>query len=281
MFPPQIGQFNDLVFSEEHEAGILLDGGEDFGSILLPKRYVPESLNKGDEIKVFLYLDSEDRLIATTENPKAIAGEFAYLEVIDSTRAGSFLDWGLPKDLLLPFGEQPRRSRVGDYVVVFIYLDEVSGRLVASSKLKKFVSKDIPSHLRTGNKVSILTVQRTDIGIRAIVNGTCWGFLKGRDTSNLEDSGQRLECYVNRIREDGLLDLSLDPPGYSRIPSAADQLLNSLESTEEKFLGVHDKSSPESIKEFTGMSKKVFKQAVGKLYKEGKIKIETKGISLT
>ena len=139
MFPPQIGQFNDLVFSEEHEAGILLDGGEDFGLILLPKRYVPESINKGDTIRVFLYLDSEDRLIATTENPKAVAGEFAYLEVIDSTRAGSFLDWGLPKDLLLPFGEQPRRSRVGDCLVVFIYLDEVSGRLVASSKLKKFV----------------------------------------------------------------------------------------------------------------------------------------------
>ena len=280
MFTPQIGHFNDLLILRDSEVGLILDGGEDLGNILLPKRYIPETYEIGERIKIFLYLDSDDRPIATTESPKAIAGEFAYLKVIDSTRAGSFLDWGLPKDLMLPFGEQPKRSRVGDYVVVYIYLDEISNRLVASAKLKKFISEKAPSNYKAGMEVDIMAVEKTDIGIRSIVNDKFWGFLKGEIIEKTFEFGKKTKGYVSRITEENFLDLSLQPSGYKKVSGAAEKLLNCLSLSDGGFLPIHDKSSPEDVRKITGMSKKVFKQAVGKLYKEKKINIQDKGISL-
>jgi len=281
MYEPQLGTYNTLSVIEKHESGLLLDGKESFGSILLPKRYVGDEVRVGDDVRIFLYLDSEDRPIATTECPYAVVGEFAFLEVIDSNRAGSFLDWGLQKDLLLPFGEQPRRFRVGQSAVVYIYVDQVSGRIVASAKLKKYVSEVAPVGLRGGNQVSIMLVEKTNIGIRAIVNNDCWGIIKDAEIELLPSIGSRVQGYVSRIRSDGLVDLSLNPPGYSKVPAAAEKLYDLLKSTDEGFLAIHDKSTPDCIREFTGMSKKVFKQAVGMLYKDRKIKIEDRGISLS
>ena len=281
MFTPQIGHFNELQILGENEFGLNLDGGEEFGSILLPKRYAPKVFETGERIRVFLYLDSDDRLIATTESPIATADEFAYLRVIDSTRSGSFLEWGLPKDLLLPFGEQPKRSRVGDHVVVYIYLDEISGRLVASAKLKKFVSEKPPPNFRAGMEVDIMPVEKTDIGIRSIVNDKYWGFLKGEIIDNNCKFGLKQKGFISRITEENFLDLSFQPPGYTKVSGAAEKLLHSLITAEGGFLAVHDKSLPEEVRKVTGMSKKVFKQAVGKLYKEKKIQISDKGIILT
>ena len=280
MFTPELGHFNNLLILEENDLGLILDGGDNFGNILLPKRYIPDSHKVGKRIKIFLYLDSDDRPIATTESPKAVAGEFAYLKVIDSTRAGSFLDWGLPKDLMLPFGEQPKRSRVGDFVVVYIYLDEVSGRLVASAKLKKFLSEKPPSNYGPGMEVDIMAVEKTDIGVRSIVNDKYWGFLKGEIIDNSFEFGKKTKGYISRITEENFLDLSLQPPGYKKVSGAAEKLLNCLSLSEGGFLPIHDKSSPEDVRKITGMSKKVFKQAVGKLYKEKKINIQDGGISL-
>ena len=280
MYEPQLGTYNTLSVIEKHESGLLLDGKESFGSILLPKRYVGDEVRVGDDVRIFLYLDSEDRPIATTECPYAVVGEFAFLEVIDSNRAGSFLDWGLQKDLLLPFGEQPRRFRVGQSAVVYIYVDQVSGRIVASAKLKKYVSEVAPVGLRGGNQVSIMLVEKTDIGIRAIVNNDCWGIIKDTEIELLPSIGSRVQGYVSRIRSDGLVDLSLNPPGYSKVPAAAEKLYDLLKSTDEGFLAVHDKSTPEEIKLLLGMSKKVFKQAIGNLYREKKITIEDNRIYL-
>ena len=280
MFTPELGHFNNLLILEEKDLGLILDGGDNFGNILLPKRYIPDCHKVGERIRIFLYLDSDDRPIATTESPKAVAGEFAYLKVIDSTRAGSFLDWGLPKDLMLPFGEQPKRSRVGDFVVVYIYLDEVSGRLVASAKLKKFLSEKPPSNYGPGMEVDIMAVEKTDIGIRSIVNDKYWGFLKGEIIENSFEFGKKTKGYISRITEENFLDLSLQPPGYKKVSGAAEKLLNFLSLSEGGFLPIHDKSSPEDVRKITGMSKKVFKQAVGKLYKEKKINIQDGGISL-
>ena len=230
MSEPQLGSYNTLRVMANHESGVLLDGKGSFGSILLPQRYVKEEVCVGDVVRIFLYLDSEDRPIATTECPYAVVGEFAFLEVIDSTRAGSFLDWGLPKDLLLPFGEQPKRLRVGQSTVVYIYVDKISGRIVASAKLKKHVSDTVPVDVRGGNQVSIMLVEKTDIGIRAIVNDNFWGMIKDTETKSLPSIGSRVQGYVSRVRSDGFIDLSLEPPGYSKISSAVEKLYDYLYS---------------------------------------------------
>lgn len=280
MYEPQLGKYNTLSVIENHESGLLLDGKESFGSILLPNRYVEDEVRVGDQVRIFLYLDSEDRPIATTECPYAVVGEFAFLEVIDSNRAGSFLDWGLQKDLLLPFGEQPKRLRVGQSAVVYIYVDQISSRIVASAKLKKYVSESAPVGLRGGNQVSIMLVEKTDVGIRAIVNDNFWGMVKDVEVEPLPSIGSEVQGYVSRIRPDGLVDLSLEPPGYSKVSSAIEKVYERLQCTDEGFLAVHDKSPPEEIKLLLGMSKKVFKQAIGNLYREKKITIENNGIYL-
>ena len=280
MYEPQLGKYNTLSVIENHESGLLLDGKESFGSILLPNRYVEDEVRVGDQVRIFLYLDSEDRPIATTECPYAVVGEFAFLEVIDSNRAGSFLDWGVQKDLLLPFGEQPKRLRVGQSAVVYIYVDQVSSRIVASAKLKKYVSESAPVGLRGGNQVSIMLVEKTDVGIRAIVNDNFWGMVKDVEVEPLPPIGSEVQGYVSRIRPDGLVDLSLEPPGYSKVSSAIEKVYERLQCTDEGFLAVHDKSPPEEIKLLLGMSKKVFKQAIGNLYREKKITIENNGIYL-
>jgi predicted RNA-binding protein (virulence factor B family) len=256
---------------------LLLDAGE-LGEILLPRRYVPDGLEPDGEVEVFISLDSEDRPVATTECPLVMAGEFALLRVAAVTRVGVFLDWGMPKDLLLPFAEQIRRLKVGDDELVHVDVDRVSGRLVASAKLNKFVDERAPSHLHGGNSVSLLITEKTDLGIKAIVDDCCWGLLHCSDGGHVPARGVRCSGYISRVREDGLVDLSLDPPGYAKVPAAAEQLAAVLSAAEGGFLPVHDKSPPEQVREVLGISKKVFKQAAGALYKAGSIRIGEDGI---
>jgi predicted RNA-binding protein (virulence factor B family) len=272
-----LGRRHTLPVASLHGSGLLLDAGE-LGEILLPRRYVPEGLEPGGDIEVFISLDSEDRPVATTECPLVMAGEFALLSVAAVTRVGVFLDWGMPKDLLLPFAEQIRHLKVGDNELVHVDVDRVSGRLVASAKLKKFVVETAPSQWHGGKSVSLLIAEETDLGFKAIVDDCCWGLLRRREGGNVPARGMRCSGYVSRVREDGLIDLSLDPPGYAKVPVAAGQLAAVLAAAEGGFLPVHDKSPPEQVREVLGISKKVFKQAAGALYKAGSIRIGKDGI---
>jgi len=276
---PLIGRLNTLQATATHDSGMLLDGGE-LGDILLPRRYVPADFAPGGEIEVFLSLDSEDRLVATTERPLAMAGEFAMLKVIAGTRVGSFLDWGMPKDLLLPFSEQPQRLRVGEMALVYIYVDKVSRRLVASAKLKKFVAASAPAGLESGSRVEMIIAERTDLGFKVIVDEGYWGLLHLGEGETSPARGTRCTGYISRVLEDGLVDLSLHPPGYAKIPAAAEQLATTLAGAEGRFLPLHDKSPPERVRELLGVSKKVFKQALGGLYKAGRVRIAEDGIYL-
>lgn len=260
-----------------HRSGLLLDAGE-LGRVLLPSRYVPVGLDIDGEIEVFISMDSEDRPVATTESPLVMAGEFALLTVSAVTRVGAFLDWGMPKDLLLPFAEQTRRLKAGEEELVHVDVDKVSGRLVASAKLGKFVADIAPSGWQGGKAVSLLVAEKTDLGIKVIVEDYCWGLLRCNPGDSVPSRGNRCPGYISRIREDGLVDISLSPPGYSRIPAVKEHIAGQLSSAEGGFLPVHDKSPPEQVREVFGVSKKVFKQAVGALYKEGRIRISKDGI---
>ncbi len=275
---PIIGRLNTLRATTSHPPGMMLDGGS-LGEILLPKRYVPDGLAPGGEIEVFLLNDSEDRLVATTDPPLVMAGGFALLKVVAATRIGAFLDWGMPKDLLLPFSEQSRRLNVGDETLVHVYLDPISRRLVASTKLGKFVADTAPAGLIGGTRVSLLIAGRTDLGLKAIVDDRYWGLLHGGAIASTPLApGERRTGYVSRVTGDGLVDLTLEPPGYRKVPDAAGRLEKALAAAENGFLPLHDKSPPERVREVLGMSKKVFKQAVGALYRAKRLRIEEDGI---
>lgn len=278
MVAPEIGKNNRLRVQAEKPTGLILDGGP-LGPLLLVRKEIPVDTpaDVGDEIDVFVTLDSEDRLYATTRQPLATVGEFALLRVAGVAAAGAFLDWGLPKDLLLPFREQIRDVRIGTDELVYIDLDRASQRLVASAKLKKFVSKKVPGDLRPGDGVELLVTERTDLGWKAIVDNAYWGLLRVPDERDGPARGQRLSAFINRIRPDGLVDLSLEPPGYGRIGGAAEKILRLLAETPDGLLPLHDKSEPQEIREALGISKRVFKQAIGSLFKRRRLTIGKDG----
>jgi predicted RNA-binding protein (virulence factor B family) len=281
MASPEIGKYNRLRIQEEKSTGLILDGGP-LGPLHLVRKEIPAdtATDIDDEIDVFVALDSEDQLYATTRQPLATVGEFALLRVVDVASAGAFLDWGLPKDLLLPFREQIRDARTDTYELVYIDLDRVSQRLVASAKLKKFVGKEVPRDLRPGDNVDLLITERTDLGWKAIVDNSYWGLLRVPDDVVGPTRGQRRPGFINQVRLDGLVDLSLEPPGYQRIGGAAEQILQQLADTADGFLPLHDKSDPQEIRDALGISKKVFKQAIGALFKQGKLTIGKDGLRL-
>ncbi len=258
---------------------MMLDGGG-LGEILLPNRYVPADLTPGGEIEIFLSLDSSDRLVATTESPLAMAGEFALLTVVAVSRIGAFLDWGLSKDLLLPYAEQIKELEVGDKELVYIRVDPVSRRLMASAKLRKHVAETAPAAASGGMPVMFQLAEKSDLGYRAVVENRYWGLLRLEQGAKVPPRGVRCEGYIARVRDDGLVDLSLDPPGYGKVPSAAEQLAAILATAPRGFLPLHDKSPPAQVRAMLGMSKKVFKQAVGALYKAGRIRIGEDGVYL-
>jgi predicted RNA-binding protein (virulence factor B family) len=256
--------------------GLIL--GDYDGEVLLPTRYVPEGVAPGDEIEVFLYTDSEDRPIATTEKPLAQADEFACLRVVSVTKTGAFLDWGLPKDLLLPFAYQVHPVSADERVVVRVLLDEVSQRPVATAKFQRYVDLP-PEDLRAGQAIEWMVFEETDLGSKAIVNGEFEGLFYGAVGEPGLKRGDTGSGYVQRIRDDGKVDLSRTPMGLAGIESARDVLLEALGQAGGK-LELGDRSDPNEIRSTLGLSKKAFKRAAGALYRERKVRVEDHSIEL-
>jgi predicted RNA-binding protein (virulence factor B family) len=257
---------------------VYLDGGE-LGEILLPNRYVPRGTIAGEVVDVFVFCDSADRLVATTETPHASVGEFAYLRVVSfKPGVGAFLDWGLSKDLLLPIREQDHRVAVGEWVVASILVDEKTMRIVGSTRLNRHLNRTPPTY-KEGQAVSLLIAGETDLGYNAIIENAHRGLLYRSDLSGPLAIGQRHDGFVRVVRPDGKIDLSLDAAGYQRVAPLADRILELLRENGGR-LPFNDESSPAEIREMFGSSKKAFKQAIGALYRERRVQIEAHGIRL-
>ena len=257
--------------------GFYLDAKE-LGEVLLPGKHAPNDLMVGSSVYVFLYLDSEDRPIATTKIPKAKVGEFAYLKAVARTHVGTFLDWGLEKDVLVPFAEQHIPMEVDKSYLVFLYLDKNDGRIVASSKINKFLDDERPHDFTPQQQVDLLIANTTDLGFKAIINNSHWGVLYKNDVFQTLSIGQSKKGFIKRIREDGKIDLSLQGGKETR-DKYTKIILNYLEK-KDGFAPLHDKSSPEIIADTFGMSKGAFKKAIGGLYKQRIITIGKDGIRL-
>lgn len=268
----ELGRRNQLTILRSASPGLFLDGGED-GEILLPRRYVPENAEPGQTIDVFVYRDSEDRFVATTETPLAMVGDFATLRVVSlNANIGVFLDWGLSKDLLLPRREQSAVLREGQLVTVRVFVDERSNRVVASMKLNRWLVKTPPEY-RLGQAVQITVANETPLGYNAIVEDQHKGLLYHSGIGATLRPGDKMQAFVSAIREDGKIDLSLDRSGYVRVKPLSEQILQAL-SDAGGTLPFHDKSSPEEIRDAFGVSKKAFKQALGALYRRKVVALE-------
>ncbi|MNM99710.1 hypothetical protein D3C81_1122770 [compost metagenome] len=274
-----IGRFNSLQVVKHTDFGLYLDGGPD-GEILLPKRYVPkdEPCEIGDWLNVFVYLDSEDRIIATTQPPKVQVGGFASLKVVEISHVGLFLDWGLPKDLFLPHSEEKRPLQVGDYCVVHVYLDARTRRITATARLDRYLDKTPPNYT-PGQAVELLVVERTDLGFKAIVNGKHWGLIHKNELFKFLRPGMQESGYIREVRADGKISLSLQPIGKVAADSLGEQILAKLREAGGS-LALSDKSPPEVISRLFGVSKGNFKKAIGALYKQGLIVILDERIEL-
>jgi len=271
-----LGKHSHLLVVRVATPGVYLDGGE-LGEILLPGCYVPTGTIPGEAFEVFIHRDSEDRLVATTESPYAEVGEFAALQVIASDpQRGAFLDWGLKKDLLLPIREQARRVEVGQRVVVAIFVDQRSNRIVASSRLNRHLNLT-PANYRENQPVKLLVVGPTTLGYNVIVEGAHLGLLYHNELPAPIEIGQPLDGYVRAVRPDGKIDLSLNAAGYRRVAPVKDRILEALQQAGGK-LPYCDASSPDQIWTAFACSKKAFKQAIGALFRERKIVIEERGI---
>ncbi len=258
--------------------GVYLDGGAR-GEILLPGRYVPKGTLVGESVDVFVHRDSEDRLVATTEKPLAVVGEFAALKVVStSPHIGAFLDWGLSKDLLLPIREQIRRVRPGETVVAYVFVDVKTDRIVATTRLGRHLNVTPPSYAE-GQPVDLLVAGRTTLGYNAVVCSAHLGLLYHNELPGPLRVGQSLDGYVRAVRPDGKIDLSLNPSGYGRIAPLKEQVLEALASAS-GMLPLSDGSSPDDIRRAFGVSKKAFKQAIGALYRERRITIGEGSIRL-
>ena len=273
----KIGKTYELAIVKMVDFGCYLDA-EELGEVLLPQKYVPRDLSVGDSVEVFLYLDSEDRPVATTQKPKARGGEFAYLEVLANTDVGAFLDWGLDKDVLVPFAEQHRPMEVGHSYLVYLYLDKIDGRITASSKIDKFLDDEKPHAFKSQQAVNLIIANSTDLGYKAIVNHSHWGVLYKNDVHQRLSFGQYIKGFIKHIRPDGKIDLSLQG-GQETRDKYAEIIENHLKN-HNGFAAVHDKSDPQLIAKLFGMSKGAFKKAIGGLYKQRIISIEKDGIHL-
>jgi len=273
-----IGQYAELKVAKLVDFGVFLEG-EDEALILLPNQYVPAKTQIDDTIKVFIYRDSEDRIIATTLTPKAIAGEFAVMKVKSVTNIGAFLDWGLAKDLLVPFSEQRDKLQEGLSYLVFVYIDESTGRIVATAKIEKIL-KDVELSYNEGDEVDILVGKKGDLGFQVLINDDALGIIYKNEIFGHLKTGDKRKAYIKKLRPDGKIDISLQQQGYqNEVPKSGQQILDMLKE-EEGFLPLNDKSSPDDIYYTLKMSKKNFKKAIGLLYKQKLITIEDAGIYL-
>lgn len=272
----ELGKQNTLSISHESPHGLYLDGG-DLGEILLPRAYVPKGVTPSSKLSVFVHLDSEDRVIATTENALAQVDEFAALKVVAvNTSMGAFLDWGLSKDLLLPFRESRGHINVGDTRVVRIYVDAVSGRIVASERHGRFLSTERPPY-KPQEEVDLIVASETPLGYKAIINKTHIGMLYENELSDPLSVGESFKGFVTKVRADGNVDLRRDRSGYSRVAPLAEQIVEAIKSNGGR-MELDDRSPPEVIRERFDVSKKAFKQALGNLYKQRLIRFSEGGV---
>lgn len=273
----KLGEYNNLEIVRERDQGIYLCD-EEGDEVLLPNKYVPEQFQIRDVLRVFVYLDSSERIVSTTLEPYATIKSFAYLKCTNVSEIGAFLDWGLEKDLFVPFREQSSKMRVGSWYLVYVYLDEETNRLVASSKTNAFLDNSLVL-LSSYDEVDLIASHPSPQGWNMIVNQKHIGLVYGDEIFQKITPGDQLKGYVKKVRPDGKIDLTLQRHGFRGIEPNAEQILRELRSSG-GFIDLNDKSDPEDIKEVFQLSKKSFKKAIGTLYKERKITIEKDGIRL-
>lgn len=274
----RLGEYNTLKVVKTVDFGLYLDGGE-AGEILLPARYVSGSPQPGDELSVFIYNDSEDRLIATTEKPLATVGTFAYLKVTEVNKVGAFMQWGLPKDLLVPFREQKARMRQGGVYLVYVYVDDASRRIAASAKIEKFIGNKFPDYA-PGTKVKALVYGHVELGYRCIVDNLYHGLIYDNETFGADvEVGTEINAYVKRVRDDGKIDLTISPAVTVRVERLAKRIIDTVRANN-GLLQVSDHSPSEQIQALFQCSKKDFKKAIGQLYKQHLITIAPDHIAL-
>lgn len=273
----EIGKFNNLQVVKIADHGVYMDGGEE-GTILLPNRYVPEGTEIDDWFEVFLYFDSDDLLIATTETPKAFVGNVELLRVIDTNRVGAFLDWGLPKDLLVPYSEQQHPMREGESYMVFVFHDHTTDRILASSKLNRYFEEEA-TNLEPRQKVDLRVTDKTDLGYKVLINDQYLGLIFNGDAFRPLVLGERLPGYIKAIREDGKIDVIISQHSFAGDNGLEDQILDYLKASGGES-DLTDKSAPELIYGQFKVSKKKYKNALGALYKRKMIVITREKISL-
>jgi predicted RNA-binding protein (virulence factor B family) len=274
IFMIQVGMYNTLKVSRKVDFGFYLDDGSE--GILLPKRFAPKSLRIGDEIKVFLYHDSDNRLIATTQEPKGIVGDIVQLKCVSTTEHGAFLDWGLMKDIFVARSQQLTRMQKGGEYLVKIYIDEQTGRVAATEKVEKQLGNDGLT-VKEMDEVDLYVQRQTELGYVMIINGKHTGLLHANEVYRNLEIGDRLKGFIKTIRPDNKIDIVIDKPGYARIENEAEKIMRLLKENN-GFLSYNDKSEPAAIYDFFGMSKKTFKMTLGALYKQHKIDFDKNGI---
>jgi len=275
----EIGKHNTLTILRDTDPGLYLGNVEESDEVvLLPHKYKPENYNIGDEIRVFIYLDNEERPVATTLEPFVLLNTFGYLHCSDVTKHGAFMDWGLEKQLFVSFKEQARPMKINNWYIVYLYLDEKTNRLAGSSKTNQFLQNDTLT-IQRFEEVNILVTHLTEKGANVIINGVHKGLIYLEDIFEDIRTGDRIKAFVKKIRDDNKIDIVIQTPGYKSIEPNAQYILDELKATG-GFLPLHDKSSPETIKENLGLSKKSFKKAIGSLYKNKQIVIKEDGIEL-
>ncbi|EIN6342182.1 CvfB family protein [Vibrio parahaemolyticus] len=274
----KIGQINSLEVIKKADFGVFLDG-DDYGSVLLPNKHVPEGTELGDHIEVFLYFDSESQLAATIDKPIAQVGEWGLMKIEGINQTGAFVNWGIKeKDLLIPFSEQRARFTAGQNILVYVYTDKASGRIVGTTKFNKWLDKT-PANYEVNEEVDLIIAERSQLGYKAIVNGKHWGMIFPSYVFGKLFIGKKLKGYIKQVREDGKIDLSLQKVGVAKMDDLSSKIIDLLEK-KGGFLPLNDKSSPEAIFDAFRTSKGTYKKTIGGLYKQGKIVIEKDGIRL-
>ncbi|EPD6976993.1 S1-like domain-containing RNA-binding protein [Vibrio sp. Vb2704] len=274
----KIGQINSLEVIKKADFGVFLDG-DDYGSVLLPSKYVPDGTEIGEHVDVFLYFDSESQLAATIERPIAQVGEWGLMKIEGVNATGAFVNWGIKeKDLLIPFSEQRTRFSAGQTILVYVYTDKASGRIVGTTKFNKWLDKT-PANYEVNEQVDLIIAERSQLGYKAIVNGKHWGMIFPSDVFGKLYIGKKLKGFIKHIREDGKIDLALQKVGVAKMDDLSSKILDLLEK-KGGFLPLNDKSSPEAIFDAFRTSKGTYKKTIGGLYKQGKIVIEKDGIRL-
>jgi len=272
----EAGHYYVLKVVKTVDFGLYLDAEGD--EILLPKRFVPQGTKEGDDIEVFIYHDNEDRLIATTQKPYATVGEIALMKCVGKTTHGAFLQWGIMKDVFVPLSNMMARMQEGGNYLVYLYIDEMTGRVTGTEKIHKYLSNEELT-VKEGDEVDLLAWQQTDIGYKMIINSKHTGVLHFSDVFRDLELGEKLKGTIKKIREENKIDLAIGPLGYKRVASETERILLLLRENN-GYIPYNDKSSPEDIYSIFGISKKTFKMAVGALYKERKIEITQTGIKL-